>query len=501
MSKEYIISDDTGAVTNSLFGMENIDANKRFIGRVFDSIRQAIPPNVVPILLDENETTKWIDDKVRSLLDDTNSCVITPDRFMLSSFTPEQVKRLGMVRTAAGGRVPRQGYPALADQINGLSEWVDGRNVTIVDDGVFTGGTAKAVIEACRQAGVTNITQLLGIVGNGDQDMIEGIPLTVMKQAKDLYDWVDARDLWVVGGKNARRGKGGRAATSVPYSSPFSDGSGASLNMSPDLLNISEKLLEAQSVLIQEYDPAIRMRDVIAKKFPFPNTVAGSIPVGRDTRVVDYIDTCRSMIGREQKRGVAVCDMDGTLYQLPGGFGGSELETKILQNYIEYLRSRGDGNPEQAIAKAMQCKEGASTYLSKMLSMSRADILNIGWDVRPEGIIELDPAIIKLQTLQKGSFGDPRVKRILLTSAPSIWQRRVTEYLGLTDVFETIYTAEQFSRKEEIFTMLAGRYDTTRMVSIGDQQDSDLDPLIARGGRGIKVNSPEDTVNALFTFE
>lgn len=295
--KEYIISDDTSAVTKALFGSEDLKANRTYAETVFMAVSRGIPPGVTPVLIPEAEATAWVNEQATDVLLDPNACVLTPDRFMLGEiFDPSRIRRIGMVRTTGGERMARQGYPSIEVQQVELSKWVAGRKVTFVDDGVFTGSTIQALVDMCRLAGVSSIEQVIGVIGNGQTTTVRGIPLSVMKQVTNLYDWVDMRDFGVFGGKMASRSKVGNVATSVPYIAPFSDGSGASLNRSESILEISNQLLAAQAVLVESYQPGLRIRDLLSRQFPFPNYAAGSIFVARDTLVLDYIDACRAHI-------------------------------------------------------------------------------------------------------------------------------------------------------------------------------------------------------------
>jgi FMN phosphatase YigB (HAD superfamily) len=80
---------------------------------------------------------------------------------------------------------------------------------------------------------------------------------------------------------------------------------------------------------------------------------------------------------------------------------------------------------------------------------------------------------------------NPSAKLILLTTAPKVWAERVLAYLGIAEYFEDLYTGEKFGQKDEIFRIIAGRYQNA--TSIGDQIETDILPARAVGIKGIRV--------------
>ena len=85
-----------------------------------------------------------------------------------------------------------------------------------------------------------------------------------------------------------------------------------------------------------------------------------------------------------------------------------------------------------------------------------------------------------------------------MTSAPRVWAKNVLAFLGVTDCFEAIYTGDQFQTKEDVFKMLAGRYNPSQMLSVGDQEETDIIPARKYGISGFQVKNPQDLEDIMY---
>ena len=189
-----------------------------------------------------------------------------------------------------------------------------------------------------------------------------------------------------------------------------------------------------------------------------------------------------------------IFDMDGTLYELDGksgGFKGSTLEQTVKRNAVEFvMKTEGlsqDGALE-ILNLGLLNTIGLSIFFSERYQITRKDYFNQVWDINPGGIInnfEVPVKVIKeITRLEK--------RLILLTSSPKIWQEKVIRYLGLDNVFESIYTGEEFGKKDEIFKLLSEKYIPSEIISIGDQKKTDIDPALEYGIKGILIKNPND---------
>lgn len=194
-----------------------------------------------------------------------------------------------------------------------------------------------------------------------------------------------------------------------------------------------------------------------------------------------------------------VFDMDGTLYTLDGdnsGYQNSSLEKIVLSNIVELIMTRESLSREDAITylnEVRQKTHGFSTYFSELYDITREDFFNIVWDINPEGIVknfELAVEVIK-------HISQNYQNLVLLTQAPSIWQQKVIDYLGLNGCFSEVYTGESYQNKGEIFEILASKYEPEKMISIGDQLKTDIEPAESFGIKGFLVRSPKDVSELL----
>ena len=87
---------------------------------------------------------------------------------------------------------------------------------------------------------------------------------------------------------------------------------------------------------------------------------------------------------------------------------------------------------------------------------------------------------------------------ILLTSAPRAWANKVLQYLKIDDCFEIKFTGDQFKSKEDIFRILAQRYNPANITSIGDQEKTDLLPAQELGMRTLKINNPTEIEDMMY---
>jgi FMN phosphatase YigB (HAD superfamily) len=385
------------------------------------------------------------------------------------------------------------------------------RRVTIVDDGIFTGGTIKEFLKIARRNGIQlDVQRVIGFIGTG-KSVDEKKPYRdILEPVLDLYEWIDARDFTPVGGTRFSQSRLNKVTTAIPYLFPWSDGGSASLDMEPAFFDISGKLISSFQELVREYEritgTQLTFRDVVKKGFPFPTDAAKKLPITLNTRVIDYLDMCLEKIQQERERPVAIFDMDGTLYKLDGeesGFRGSSLERSVRENAEVFVMKRELCNIDKArtiIAIGQNNVVGLSQYLADRYGISRAEYFNEVWDIDPSNIISGEPSLGN--AIQEFIKRNPNVKPVIVSSAPSIWVRRVLKHLGVEDAFELVIAGEKYGVKDEVFRMLSKRYyELSRMVSIGDQMGTDIRPAQKEGIHGILVQGPNETASVLAWLE
>lgn len=190
----------------------------------------------------------------------------------------------------------------------------------------------------------------------------------------------------------------------------------------------------------------------------------------------------------------AIFDMDGTIYQLDGdngGYHGSTLHRVVTERTTTYISQAENISVDEAariVETLIRDKVQFSLHFSKKYGISRKDFFDIVWNIDPISIVtnfeDSIPVIIALAEMG--------VELILVTQAPSVWQKKVFDFLGISKYFKEVYTGDNFTHKEEVFPLIAKGRHPQAIISIGDQLDTDITPAKSLGFITLHVNSPKD---------
>jgi FMN phosphatase YigB (HAD superfamily) len=494
--QNYVITYDTTNIVDKVVGKSYPEIANSYNTSILNTFERNLKPSdqiEVKAYLEKDINQALMEKTVQKMSQDPESICICLDRFLLSEMENSQEYqgrffRLGMSRMADGTKVPRQGFSSFRSQLEKISSKIPDisqRKVVLVDDGFFTGGTVQTAKELLKQIGVneTNI-ETIGFIND-----IEQIP--------NLMDWVDLRDVSFLGGRIINISKSNRVALSEPYIFPWSDGKSASLD-NQNLFAISQELIQAQKELVSNWENVlgrkITFRDLIDRGFPLPYSRERKIKVNTKMNVSDYLDQCLQIVVESEKsRQVIIFDMDGTLYQLDGennGYSKSTLETKVNKNIIQYITNQEQCSLVQAqeiFNQAISDPVGASQYLSARYQITRSMFFDTVWNIDPKDIVKnynFAQEVI--------SSINPKVKLILLTSAPKIWAEKVLTFLGIKDKFETIYSGEDYKFKTEIFQKISRLYQPENITSVGDQEKTDIQPAADLGFKTLLIKNPQD---------
>lgn len=190
-----------------------------------------------------------------------------------------------------------------------------------------------------------------------------------------------------------------------------------------------------------------------------------------------------------------IFDMDGTTYLLDGkenGFKGSSLEKSVRSNLIRYVAAKESlsiHDAEKIVNEARESGLQFSYFFSERYQTTRQEFFDIVWDINPETLVrEHQTAVATIKKLS--SMGKPM---ILVTSSPSIWARRVCQFLEIEEMFSQIITGENFRGKEEVILELSKSYDPSRIISIGDQFETEIEPAQKLGMQTLHLKHPNET--------
>jgi FMN phosphatase YigB (HAD superfamily) len=230
-------------------------------------------------------------------------------------------------------------------------------------------------------------------------------------------------------------------------------------------------------------------------------------------RLVDYIDDCiLANLGFNsnqewQDLKVVITDVDGTLWsQDSTNFSNSSLGIAIKEAYIDLIRKEEPGSNAEEIynqAITQESQNGgvpisqffADRYSTDEVVVTREDIFEQTWGrVDVERIIKPEEKDLARKALQP--LKDQGKKIYALTAAPKVWFYKVASYLELGDIFDGVYTAEDFTTKDDIMKRILNNkvLKPCQVLSIGDQPDSDLEPAKGLGIRTLQVWGPKDLV-------
>jgi len=513
---EYILTEDTAAILGEVYPAVNPDVNEIYLGRVAMALRSATNLESEVTVFTEETIEEELESRVREVLSaDKQASAVVLDRFLCRKLETDpifkgRVNRLSITRSYGGEKIPRPGNKEIDDQVDELAERIqvaglDAETIYLVDDGFFTGGTVQEIVGRLAAKGM-GVKGAIGFIKNGLAELAE-TELIASRSIEQLDEWIDIRDFTPFGGKIYETSKRGNLGTIIPYLAPWSKGEAASLNMLPEFFRVSIDMLDAQTNLYEQYAKQygdLTIKDMIRAGYAIPTDADKNIPVTLDTVITDYIKQCRQLVQLEKQREVVVLDMDGTLYDLVSadgepGFEGSKLKQRVDANAVTFIATLVDSDAVDVVyEEASRDEVGISAYLEKNYGVLREDFFKIVWDIDPSGLINRNADVERLvKELGGGNFGSYKVKPILVTAAPAIWKDRVLGLLGISDVFEDVYSGEMYDSKRQVFEILAGRYDPSKVTSIGDQEWSDILPATCLGLNGVLVEGPVGTVNAL----
>lgn len=198
---------------------------------------------------------------------------------------------------------------------------------------------------------------------------------------------------------------------------------------------------------------------------------------------------------QDKNPAILVFDMDGTLYQHDGENGtikNSSLINKVMANSIQYVIEMEKCNLEIARKLVQEAqatdKIGVSNFMAKRYRITRAEFFDVVWNIDPQGVVKSSGA--QVEAVRKIANQGKRL--FLLTAAPRIWMENVLKFLVLDDVFERKYYGEQFGSKKEIFESLAKEFNPRKILSIGDQFETDLKPAMDLGMSIFEIRDPDD---------
>lgn len=193
---------------------------------------------------------------------------------------------------------------------------------------------------------------------------------------------------------------------------------------------------------------------------------------------------------------LAIFDLDGTLYELwAQTFGASELWKRVKMHHLDLISDFSDIHPETIFTWLCDREKKEWTPVSvsiwELTWKTRREVFDLTWwKLKPEDVILGEKVEVEFLYKLKQSWIDI----LLLTAWPKVWANKALEYLQIKSFFDVIITAEMYLHgKWEIFERILREWrNPNTIVSIGDQEHSDIAPAKSLGINTCLVRGPKD---------
>jgi len=187
-----------------------------------------------------------------------------------------------------------------------------------------------------------------------------------------------------------------------------------------------------------------------------------------------------------------IFDVDGTLYQFPGGsFSNSPLKKLVRENVLLLIQKHLSVTAQKSldIFNKIENKYGETLSIGfeKEFGINRNEYFNFVWNIPANLVLKKDPTLRPLFLNLQKSF-----TLLVLTDAPRTWILNVLNYLDIIDLFEdNIITGESNIRKEfgNAFENILKikKIKPEDCLSIGDQEKTDIIPAKQLGIKTIYI--------------
>lgn len=195
-----------------------------------------------------------------------------------------------------------------------------------------------------------------------------------------------------------------------------------------------------------------------------------------------------------------IFDLDGTLYKYKGGttFITSSFYTDIKRNVFLFLEKEVGIATDQVAQTYTQLKQQFSGHISlgveRQYGIARAQYFAQTWNLDPAAYITFSFEPRQVLEVLQGRFA-------IFSEAPSIWVERALAFLQLTDVTrDVVFTGDPDIRKpsKEAFIQVAHFLDLPfhQIISVGDQEESDISLPKSLGMRTVRVGSGSTKADA-----
>jgi hypothetical protein len=171
---------------------------------LFKEIQQALPGITIETI-EMSELRRKIWDQVESRLTDPSQQVVLSTCLEIADSNPKSeglllnINRLFDANGEMLGHGPRPGFNHLDQQYEDLVAKIRGRSIILIEDGAFTGGTIRSVLQELNSRGLKVTAVIIGFCCTRAKvvlrDVFEG-ELVIVNPIENLIDWIPDHDLF-----------------------------------------------------------------------------------------------------------------------------------------------------------------------------------------------------------------------------------------------------------------------------------------------------------------
>ena len=170
---------------------------------LFKEIQQALPGMTINTI-EMSELRRKIWDQVESRITDLSQQAVLSTCLEIADSNPKSeglllnINRLFDTNGEMLGHGPRPGFDCLDRQFDDLVRKIAGRSIVLIEDGAFTGGTIRFVLQELNSRGLKVTAVIIGFCCTRAKQVLKevfGGELVIVNPIENLIDWIPDHDL------------------------------------------------------------------------------------------------------------------------------------------------------------------------------------------------------------------------------------------------------------------------------------------------------------------
>lgn len=176
---------------------------ERFHMSLYQKIQQTLP-NISVDTIEMSELRRKIWEQVDGRVTDLSRQAVLSTCPEITDSNPKSeglllnINRLFNTDGQLIGHGPRPGFAPLDKQFDNLTKKIAGRSVVLIEDGAFTGGTLRSVLQELNGRGITVTTIIVGFCCTRARFVLSHVfkgEFVIVHPIENLLDWIPDHDL------------------------------------------------------------------------------------------------------------------------------------------------------------------------------------------------------------------------------------------------------------------------------------------------------------------